>query len=257
MERTCLGLVAAMPQEIAPLLRRFKGYRKERASGFALYRFALPGADVVLIESGMGPAHAQRATEALISAARPGLILNFGLCGGVQPGLAVGELVLAERVLWLEQGRLTQEAQPEPELVGVVGEACTSAGLQPKRGSFVTAAAIMNKKEVARSLGGGTAHPVLEMETAAVLRAARLEGVPFLALRCVSDAHDEELGFSLEEFCDSELRVSPLRVLGCISRKPWIIPQLLRLSGNTKKASEKLALGVEAALMALAKLPLS
>lgn len=253
MERSCLGVVAAMPQEIAPLLRRIGGYRKERVSGFNLYRFALPGADVLLIESGMGPAHALRATETLISAARPRALVNYGLCGGVEPGLALGELVLAERVLWLEGGRLTQEGEPEQQLARVALEACAAAGVALRKGSFVTAAAIMNKQEVARSLAGGTACPVLEMETTAVLRAARREGIPFLALRCVSDAHDEELGFSLEEFCDRELRISPLRVLGCMARKPWIVPQLLRLSGNSKKAGERLALGVELALRALAR----
>jgi adenosylhomocysteine nucleosidase len=256
MEKTCLGVVAAMPQEIAPLLRRMKGYRKERAAGFNLYRFELEGTCVALVESGMGAAHARSATEALISLARPGAILNFGLCGGVLPGLALGELVLAERVCWLAQGRLTLEAQPDPELSRLVLEGCASAGVQVQRGSFITAAAIMNKKEVALSLGDGAANPVLEMETAAVLRAAGERGIPALALRGVSDPWDEELAFSLEEFCDSELRISPARVVGCIARRPWIIPQLIRLSGNSKKAGEKLALGVETALRALARHPI-
>lgn len=251
MERTCLGVVAAMPQEIAPLLRRIKEYRKERASGFDLYRFALPGASVVLIESGMGPAHAQAATETLISVARPRLILNFGFAGGVRPGLAVGDLVLAERLFWLEPGRLTPEAEPERELGWVAMEACAAAGVKVTPGSFITAAAIMNKKEVAGSLGDDLPHPVLEMETAAVLRAARQRGIAALALRGVSDPHDEELGFSIEEFCDRELRISPMRVMGCIARKPWIIPQLVRLSRNSKKAGETLAFGVEVALKAL------
>ncbi|HBG08340.1 MAG: nucleoside phosphorylase [Geobacteraceae bacterium GWC2_58_44] len=251
MERGCLGVVAAMPQEIAPLLRHVKVYKRERAAGFALYRFAVQGAPVLLIESGMGPAHAKAATETLISVAKPAVILNFGFAGGVLPGTEVGELVLAERVLWLEQGRLTQAPQPDHELAAILREACAGAQLTLKPGTFITTAAIMNKTQVAQSLEAGVPHPVLEMETAAVLRVAGEAGIPVLAVRGVSDAAHEELGFSIEEFCDRELRISPARILRCIAGKPWIIPQLVRLSGNSKKAGENLARCVEVALKAL------
>jgi adenosylhomocysteine nucleosidase len=251
MQRISLGVVAAMPQEIAPLLRRLNGYRKEKAGGFQLYRFDVQGVPVVLIESGMGPAHAAEATRALVSIASPRLILNFGFGGGVMPGIRVGDLVLAERVFFLEGGQLTQAPQPDLALSSRLLQACGSSGIAVNRGTFITAAAIMNKGQVAASLGAGVNHPVLEMETAAVLRVAEQSGVPVVAVRAVSDAADEELGFSLEEFCDSELRISVPRVMRCIAGKPWIIPQLVKLSGNSKKAGKSLALCVEAALGAL------
>jgi adenosylhomocysteine nucleosidase len=64
----------------------------------------------------------------------------------------------------------------------------------------------------------------------------------------VSDAAEEELGFSIEEFCDPELKISLARVLRCIAGKPWIIPQLLKLSANSRRAGKNLALCVELAL---------
>jgi adenosylhomocysteine nucleosidase len=250
MGKDCLGVVAAMPQEIAPLLRRSKGYRKETAEGFSVYRFQAGETPVVLIESGMGPRHAAAATRMLISLAKPKLILNFGFAGAVLPGTAVGDLVLAEQVLLLEEGRLTAGPKPDPELCRRLSQACASAPLTLQLGNFITAAGIMNKEAVAASLGGGVAHPVLEMETAAVLLEAELAGIPVVAVRGVSDAADEELGFSIEEFCDAELRISLPRVLGCIARRPWIIPQLVRLSLNSNKAGKNLALCVELALQA-------
>jgi len=250
MERGCLGVVAAMPQEIAPLLRRMDGYQRERVEGFDLYRFAVQGAPAVLIESGMGPKHARAATETLIRLAAPRLILNFGFAGGVLPGTGVGELVLAEQVFSLEEGRLTRLPQPDPGLAAELFEACEGAPFTLSRGTFITAAAIMNKGALAQSLDAAVKHPVLEMETAAVLRAAGQAGIPVVAVRGVSDAADQELGFSLEEFCDHELRISLARVLRCIAGKPWIIPQLLKLSGNSKTAGRNLAHCVELALEA-------
>ena len=251
MERECLGVVAAMPQEIAPLLRRLTGYEREKAAGFNLYRFAAGGSSVVMIESGMGPGHAARATETLIALAAPRLIINFGFAGAVLPGIEAGELVLAGRVLWLEKGGLRQAPQPDPRLASLLLEACAAAPFALSRGTFITAAAIMNKQDVAASLGARVENPVLEMETAAVLRAAEQAGIPVLAVRGVSDASREELGFSIEEFCDPELKISLPRILGCIAKKPWIIPQLVKLSGNSRRAGKNLALCVELALDAL------
>jgi len=252
MEREGLGVVAAMPQEIAPLLRRVKGYRRERVDGFHLYRFACGSVPVVLIESGMGPAHAGAATRALIRLAAPMVILNFGFAGGVAPGLRVGELVLAERVYTLEQGRVAEAPRPDAALGALLFDACRDARCTLRRGCFITAAGIMNKGALAGALGPDIRLPVLEMETAAVLREAEPAGIPVVALRGVSDAADEELGFCIEELCDPQLNISPARVAGCLARKPYLIPQLVRLAGNSKKAGRSLAIGVDLALQALA-----
>jgi adenosylhomocysteine nucleosidase len=239
-------MIAAMPEEIAPLLRRVGNYQKEMAAGRRLYRFQLGEVQVVLIESGMGPKKSGAATEALISLAKPAALLNFGFGGAVLPGLEVGELALAERVLLLEDGRLTEAPLPDARLSELMAATCGSAGISVNRATFVTAAKIMNKKEVGGMLGGSMVNPVLEMETAAIFSTAARAGVPAVAVRAISDAAHEELGFSLEEFCDADLNISILRVLGCVVRKPWIIPQLIKLAGNTKKAGESLARCVEA-----------
>jgi adenosylhomocysteine nucleosidase len=250
-----IGIVAAMPQEIAPFLRRIPQVSKERTDGCNLYRFEMAGVPVALIESGMGPRHATAATATLIASTAPDCILNFGFAGGVLPGVGVGDLVLAERVLYLEDGRLNEVPLPDVQLSHVVAEALATAPVTLQRGTFVTAAVITNKTALIGLLAAGVQHPMLEMETAALLQVASEAGIPVVALRGVSDAAGEELSFSLEEFCDADLRISVPRVMKTIARKPWIIPQLIRLSGNTKRAGESLALGVELALRALCAPP--
>lgn len=251
-KNNCIGLVAAMPEEIAPLLRRVGDFRKEKAGAFNVYRFTSNGVPVVLVQSGMGPRHAAEATEKLLALAEPGVIVNFGFGGGVLPGLEVGDVVLAKQVFLLENGLLAEAPQPDHRVSEVAVDTCVHAGPGMKEGTFITAAAIMNKKEVAGVLGGSFGNPVLEMETAAVLQVAGRAGIPVLAVRAISDAAGEELGFSLEEFCDADLNIRIGRVLACVAKRPWIIPQLLRLSGNTKRAGERLAVCVEAIVAGIA-----
>lgn len=254
-ENRDLALVAAMPQEIAPFLARVKAYARGSLDGRKLYRFPVNGRSVYLIESGMGPAQAAAATRALIRHAHPELILNFGFGGAVLPGLEVGELVLAERVFRLEQEELTELPPPDPALATLVHDSCAKIGLQLRRGGFISATGIRNKSEMAGRLKGSTALPLLEMETAAVLQEAQAAGIPVLAIRGVSDASDEELGFSIEEFCDAGLNLNPWRVAWTVAKKPYLVPQLIRLAGNSRRAGKRLALAVELALQALTRQP--
>jgi adenosylhomocysteine nucleosidase len=210
---------------------------------------------VALIESGMGPAHAADAARALIAAAAPRVLVNFGFAGGVLPGLRAGELVLAERAYRLEGSTIVEAPRPDAALSRLVGEACRAAGLELRTGSFITACGITRKDELAASVKAELALPVLEMETAAVLQVAHEAGIPVVALRGVSDAADEELGFSIEELCDRELNLSPTRLVMTLARKPYLVPQLIRLAGNARKAGRGLARGVEIALQALSGNP--
>jgi len=54
MEQRTIGLVAAMPEEIKPLLKLVGAYDKSAVSGFNLYHFDIDGKSCRLIESGMG-----------------------------------------------------------------------------------------------------------------------------------------------------------------------------------------------------------
>jgi adenosylhomocysteine nucleosidase len=66
--------------------------------------------------------------------------------------------------------------------------------------------------------------------------------MPLMAIRSISDGLDEELGFSMDEFMDNTMHVRVHKVLLTVARKPWIIPQLYRLSRNTRKAGKNLCL---------------
>src|SRR5689334_21920597 len=95
-----IGMVAAMPDEIRPLLQRIGTCSKGRLEGRNRFDFEIGKNTVTLVESGMGPERAGAATRALIEAVSPRLIVNFGFTGAVTSDITEGELVLAREV-WL------------------------------------------------------------------------------------------------------------------------------------------------------------
>ena len=247
-----IGMVAAMQEEIQPLLRRAGKCRREKISGFSLYRFTVGTWDAVLVVSGIGTVRAARATAILIDSAAPAIILNFGFGGAALPGPAVGDIVVADRLLFFKERLFTAQpglSQDLPaELASQLEESCSGRNFRIHRGTFVTTGEIIDKGCLAGLMPNMTINPVLEMETAAVARVSGKANIPLIAVRAISDGPDEELGFSIEEFTDREMNILPWKVLRTMARKPRIIPQLFRLARNSKLAGENLAVAVTALL---------
>jgi adenosylhomocysteine nucleosidase len=186
----------------------------------------------------MGPERAAAATRALIAAARPELIINFGFAGAVTGGTGLGDIVVADRIL-LYRERLFPEqpgifAEKAEEIAGLLNRSLGGKEMQIRRGTFITAAGIKSKRKMAEQLPAWATNPVLEMESAAVAQAAYEGNVPLIAIRAISDGAEEELEFAIEEFTDSEMNIS-------VGKVPWIVPQLLRLAKNSRLAGENLA----------------
>lgn len=237
-------IVTAMPEESGAVMKRARGRRKTLLDSRKRYGFSMAGHDLVLVESGMGMLNAGWAAT-LLAAEAPDLMISAGFGGAVLEGLGVGELVMARQVLhW-------SGAEFEDVPVGFYGLNAVADSLSLRRGAFISSDLILNKRDLARRLPPHVVNPVVEMESAAVARIAACHGIPFLAMRAISDPWDEELGFTIHEFCDDSMRIRPARVLATILRRPGIIPQLVRLAGNSRVAARGLAHGMERLLAAI------
>lgn len=231
-----------MPEETGPLLKRVGPVTKRKGGEFPVYSFRAEKAEVVLIRSGMGEKNAAEAAEALIAFAAPDLIISFGFGGAVLSGIEVGVIIAGTTLLRFIDNTFSSPLPLAPP---------PAVTPEWKTGTIITAGEIVRKQKMASLLPPGIENPVLDMETFAIAQIAERYGIPLHALRCVSDGADEELGFSIDEFCDKELNIRIWRVLWTVAKKPWIIPQLVRLARNSKLAGERLA---EATMILLARL---
>lgn len=237
-----IGLVTAMPEETKPLVKRLGKAEKGTVGELPSWRFKRGEKEIVLVESGMGPRRATAAAEALIAEGVE-MVASLGVAGAVRGDLAVGDVVLCR-----EARLLTGDNQLHP-LVLTAAEPPSLPqfeGIRVVEGCAVTAAAIRAKKETASLLPPEIDNPVLEMETAAVAKSAVEHGLPFMALRAISDPADEELAFSIDEFTDSEMNIRIGKVIRVLIRRPSLLPQLMRLAGNTATAAKNLAAVAEA-----------
>lgn len=253
MDNENIGLIMAMGNELGPFLTGVGPVCTDTVSGSTIHSFRVGKHSLSAVQSGMGIENATQAARALVDRCKPDLLINAGFAGSITPESAVGDIVLADRILLYKDGRMEEGELVEASLP------VTAAGLinvPPRQfkvlhGSFVTAAGIRSKGELAAALPHACKVAVVDMETAAVARIATERGISFLGIRAVSDGFDEEIGFSIEEIADASMRVSAVKVLGTIIRKPWIIPQMVRLARNSKQAGANLAAALRLLLTTL------
>ena len=226
-----LGIVAAYRWEVAPLLRQ---QRRITRVGRQEYLMKLRGTDAALIVSGAGAENARRAAEHLISSYALRGLLSLGFAGGLKEGIAVGDLIVAEEVIeeigGEEAGARRYPCQPE-----------TFPAPGSQRGILVTVQAVVaqaSQKAALRARWGALA---ADMEAAGVARAAQAAGLPFAALKAITDGPDTSLAIDFQNCQREDGRLSSSKILLAGMRGFAEFRTLWMLAKNSRLAARNLA----------------
>jgi adenosylhomocysteine nucleosidase len=220
MDMSKVAIVVALEREVRPLIKDWRDCEKE--SGGRSFRFFEHG-DFVVVCGGIGAEAARRAAEAVIASYSPALIYSAGFAGALEPRLKVGDIVQPRRVVNAGDG-----------------SSIDLAGVNPGRGegvlvSFGSVASLEQKVKLRNSF----AALAVDMEAAAVSRAAEARGVRFGVVKVISDEFDFNLP-SMEQFVDGNGQFLEMRFAGFAALRPWLWPQVVRLARNSNRASRVL-----------------
>lgn len=193
-----------------------------------LRRFAGPG--VRVIATGMGAGPAERSTRQAIAEGATAAI-SVGFCGALDPWLGRGDVVVPESV----RDTCTGDTWPcEPGL---------AMGAGRRHGVLVTVPAVVAHPHARRALEGSA----VDMESAGTARACADAGIPFAAIRAVTDRAHDVLP-ALDGVVDERGVAHPTRVLAHIARHPSQIGPWLGLARGARAARGALVPAVARAL---------
>jgi len=215
MDMSRVAIVAALEREVRPLVNKWRVSEIEH--GGRQFRFFASG-EVVLVCAGIGAAAARRAAEAVIAIFEPRLIYSAGFAGALDSKLRVGDVVHPQRV--------TNAGD---------GSSITVSGGDGMLVSFASIASPEQKHKLGESFGA----VAVDMEAAAVGRAAEARGVEFDVIKVISDEIDFEFP-SMERFVDSDGRFAEGRFALFAALRPWLWPQVIQLARNSSRASHAL-----------------
>jgi len=240
-----IGIITAIPEETGALLKQIGSFEQRIYGNLAAHYRDFCNNSIVLCEAGMCFGNATIAAEMIMREVRPDMLISSGFCGGIIDGLCVGDVVVAIDVAIVNNALIEKVPVEIPAICCDFVTQQTAWGKRVFRGQFVSSPVIRSKAEIAAMLPKGVPCPVVEMESGAIALIAAKHGIPFVGMRSVTDPVGEELAFSLDELCDDHMRIRIPRVLSTIIRRPHIIPQLIRLANNCRRAGASLARCVE------------
>lgn len=209
MSRT--GIVAALPRELAPLVR---GWRREGNVWFG----NLGGREAIAICAGMGAAAATRACE-LLGRYAVDTLVSIGYAGSLSCGLRPPQACAVREVIDAATGeRFAANADGQ---------------------RLVTLDCVAGPEEK-RLLAQAHEAVLVDMEAAAVARFARDHGLRFLCFKAVSDGPNEKLpDFARFTHSDGQLRLPALALWAAVHPQYW--GALRRLGRNSTGAAAELA----------------
>lgn len=195
-----IGIVTAMRMEARCITRRRLPFNKRVALG--------EGTAIWLC--GMGNEAAGKAAEGL-KASGASALMSFGFAGALDSNLRPGDLVLPDVI----QGRqsLPVDAGWRSRL-----RKCLPASMNVAGGVLATSDTVLCSASAKREFGRATGACAVDMESGPVAEAAVVAGIPFLAVRVISDA---------VEFSPPPVLLNAIRPDGGADL-PRLLPLLLR-----------------------------
>jgi adenosylhomocysteine nucleosidase len=175
-------VLAPMPLEMQAIVTAFGLRPTDEDDRLAPWTGRVGNSDVTAIHIGMGPPVTRTATTQLLDDTRPehmpvDHVMIAGICGGLDPDLAVGTLINPEIVVDNTSGATFRHHPPHDDVLF---------------GKLVTTENAMLDKELSRRfLEAGCIG--VDMESAAVAEVCEAQGCAWSVYRCIGDRHFDGL----------------------------------------------------------------
>ena len=203
-----IGIIGAMPSELADIRNTLKDAEIKRISGFDFYINEVSGKKVINACCGIAKVNAALCAQVLIDNFRPDAVINAGIAGGMDSSIKVCDIVVSNEVLPHDLDLHFLKDYPpycgifkaDEKLIETAVNTCTKQGVKSFVGRIVSGEAFITDTAVKNGIKEKFNPFAVDMESAAVGHCAYLNEVPFVSVRCISDNADDEGAMSFDEF---------------------------------------------------------
>lgn len=223
-----IAILCALPREQALLVAELGDPPPLPGIGLEARRGQLEGREVVVAAAGVGKVNAATTATLLVERLGCRALLLSGVAGGLGDKLSIGDIAIADRVIDIDYGRITDggrivyqpgtlpipEVKPDPgyrlapETRGRVEARLVERGLRATIGTIVSGDAFLASASERDALAGEWDALAIEMEGSAVCGVAERLGVPWLVVRALSDRAGEDSLADFNAFVDSAAAAS-------------------------------------------------
>lgn len=206
------GIIGAMDLEVEAIKAEMENAETKIISGIPFYIGVLRGKSAILARCGIGKVNAAVCAQIMVSVFGVDEIINTGVAGAVAHGIRQNDIVIAESFV---QHDVDTSAIGDP--VGFVStvnkiyfeadrgiaerlKKAIGAKAHAVTGIIATGDQFVADKAITAVLRERFNASACDMEGGAIAQVCTLAGMPFGAVRCISDSADENAGMDYPEF---------------------------------------------------------
>lgn len=217
------GILGALDAEIELIRREMMITAETALFGTVYYEGTAHGQEIVLVCCGVGKVNAAICAAAAMEKFGADCIVNVGIAGAMEHGLRILDVVISSEVGFHDQDAVMLKYYPkraffpaDQALADLCDRACAAlpemAG-RYRHGRIVSGDRFVSDAQTRQSINERFAPACVEMEGAAIGHAAYMYEKPYLVIRTMSDAADDDADESYDNFITDAARTSATIIL--------------------------------------------
>ncbi|HFH9231996.1 TPA: 5'-methylthioadenosine/adenosylhomocysteine nucleosidase [Streptococcus agalactiae] len=208
-----IGIIAAMEEELKLLVENLEDKSQETVLSNVYYSGRYGEHELVLVQSGVGKVMSAMSVAILVESFKVDVIINTGSAGAVATGLNVGDVVVADTLVYhdvdltafgYDYGQMSMQPlyfHSDKTFVSTFEAVLSKEEMISKVGLIATGDSFIAGQEKIDVIKGHFPQVLaVEMEGAAIAQAAQATGKPFVVVRAMSDTAAHDANITFDEF---------------------------------------------------------
>ncbi|XCY90449.1 5'-methylthioadenosine/adenosylhomocysteine nucleosidase [Streptococcus agalactiae] len=205
-----IGIIAAMEEELKLLVENLEDKSQETVLSNVYYSGRYGEHELVLVQSGVGKVMSAMSVAILVESFKVDAIINTGSAGAVATGLNVGDVVVADTLVYhdvdltafgYDYGQMSMQPlyfHSDKTFVSTFEAVLSKEEMTSKVGLIATGDSFIAGQEKIDVIKGHFPQVLaVEMEGAAIAQAT---GKPFVVVRAMSDTAAHDANITFDEF---------------------------------------------------------
>ena len=204
-----IGIIVAEEKELLEVKKLLSIVEEIKIYEKIFYKGLIEGKSVILVKSNVGKVNSARVCQMMIDKFDIKLVINVGTAGSVNNKLDIGDIVVADRLYQYDFdvtpfGRKIGEIENVGEYIEVNKELLSLFdGMNVCIGTIASGDKFIVNNEEKFNIKIIFNALCIEMEGASIAQVCKLDNIPFLILRSITDKQDGSSKIEFVEFLES------------------------------------------------------
>ena len=211
------GIIAAMKEEMQEIKKIIKEIEEIKIKELIFFKGKINNNIIILVEAGIGKVNAARVTQLMIDKFEIERIINVGSAGSANNELKIGDIVIGKRLVQHDfditafghpKGFITnigQYVESDSELISKMEQTILKLSqneFKIKIGTIASGDIFCTEPKMKEKIRTKFNADAIEMEGAAIAQVCKLNEIPFIVIRSISDNPDRKNEITFDQFLE-------------------------------------------------------